>query len=261
MSTGLQFDEAAARGVEALYKTPDVVAQRSRILDVLALQPGDRVLDVGVGPGLLAYDMARMVGEKGVTAGIDVSEAMIAIAQQRCGELPSVDIRIGDATSLPFDAASFDAVVSTQVYEYVADMDSALAEVARVLRPSGRVVILDTDWDTAVWATEDRTRQRRILDAWEAHLHDPCLPRTLARRLERAGLCVVRREVIPFYNTAYHPNCYSFGMLFAIQNFVAGRGDITAEEAADWASEIRERGAQGDYSFSLNRYLFCAVKT
>ncbi len=261
MSTGIQFDEAAARGVEAMYKTPDIVAQRSRVLDVLGLQPGESVLDVGVGPGLLTFDMARIVGADGLCAGLDVSEAMIAMTNQRCAELPSVDIRVGDATSLPFDDASFDAVVSTQVYEYVAEIDLALREVARVLRPGGRVVILDTDWETAVWATDDRVRQRRILDAWEEHLHDPCLPHSLAGRLEQAGLQVIRRDVIPIYNTVYHPNCYSFGILFAIQNFVAGHKGVTEEEAKAWARELRDRGARGEYSFSLNRYLFAAIKS
>jgi ubiquinone/menaquinone biosynthesis C-methylase UbiE len=130
-----------------MYKTPDIVAQRSRVLDVLGLQPGESVLDVGVGPGLLTFDMARIVGADGLCAGLDVSEAMIAMTKQRCAELPSVDIRVGDSTSLPFDDATFDAVVSTQVYEYVAEIDLALREVARVLRPGGRVVILDTDWE------------------------------------------------------------------------------------------------------------------
>jgi arsenite methyltransferase len=70
----------------------------------------------------------------------------------------------------------------------------------------------------------------------------------------------VRREVIPFYNTAFHPNCYSFRMLYAIQSFAAGRRGVTAEEANAWADEIRQRGARGDYFFSVNRYLFAAVK-
>jgi arsenite methyltransferase len=62
MSGGLQFDEETSRKVEALYRTPDVVAQRSRVLKALGLTEGERVLDIGSGPGLLANEMAVLVG-------------------------------------------------------------------------------------------------------------------------------------------------------------------------------------------------------
>ena len=65
MSNGLQFDEEISRKVESLYMTPDVVAQRRQVLKALALREGERILDIGSGPGLLAYDMAASVGRNG----------------------------------------------------------------------------------------------------------------------------------------------------------------------------------------------------
>ncbi len=260
MSSIIEFDEAAAKGVERIYKTPDVVAQRARFLEALALRPGERVLDVGVGPGLLAYDMANIVGEEGRVAGVDLSEAMVAMSRARCAEQPWTDFRLADATKLPFDDECFEAVVSTQVYEYVPDVGAALAEASRVLRPGGRILILDTDWASVVWNTTDRARMRRVLDAWDEHLHDSHLPATLGKRLEDAGFRLQRREVIPLLNTSYHPHTYSFGILFAIQNFAAGRQGVTKEEADAWATDIRALGEAGEYFFSINRYLFGAVK-
>jgi SAM-dependent methyltransferase len=257
---GIDFDAAAARGLERMYGTPDVVAQRARVMRALAVRAGERVLDVGVGPGLLAFDLAATVGEGGRVAGIDASEAMLEMTRHRCREQPWTDFRHADATALPFEDAGFDAVVSTQVYEYVPAVDVALAEVARVLRPGGRVAILDTDWDSVVWHTEDRARMRRVLSAWDAHLHDPHLPATLAARLERAGLRVQRCEAIPIVNESLHAHCYSFGILFAIQRFVAGREEVGPAEAEAWAQELRALGERGDYFFSLNRYLFVAGK-
>ena len=260
MAAMIEFDEAAAKGVERIYRTPDVVGQRVRFLEALALRPGERVLDVGVGPGLLAHEMARIVGETGHVAGVDASEPMVAMSRARCAEQPWTDLRVADATELPFPDEAFDAVVSTQVYEYVPDMALALEEVFRVLRPGGRVQILDTDWDSVVWNTRDRARMRRVLDAWSEHLHDSHLPTTLGRKLEDAGFRLVRQEVIPLLNTSLHQETYSFGIIFAIQGFAAGRRGVSQEEAAAWAAELRELGEAGRYFFSLNRYLFGAVK-
>lgn len=254
----IEFDERVARGVEAMYATPDVAGQRRRVIELLAPSAGEQVLDVGAGPGFLLHEMAQAVGVAGRVVGIDPSEPMLALARRRCEEQPQVELRVGEATALPFDDASFDAVVSTQVYEYVADMEKALAEVRRVLRPGGRVLILDTDWDSIVWRTSDRARMRRVLEAWDEHLADPHLPQTLGNALEVAGLAVERVEVVPLVNPTLAPDTYSFGILAAIQGFVPGRCGVEQEEAEAWADELRARGAAGEYFFSLNRYVFLA---
>ena len=257
---GLTFDAAAARSIEKLYVTPDVVLQRARFVQLLAPRAGEYILDVGMGPGFLAHDLAPIVGERGLIAGVDASAVMVDLAAKRCEGRGPCELRLGDATALPFGDASFDAVTSTQVYEYVADMDKALAEVRRVLRPRGRVFILDTDWDSVVWNTGDPARMRRVLDAWDDHLHDPHLPAKLPALLARAGLAVAHVEVIPIVNAALHGHCYSHGILGAIAGFVPGHCGVTAEEAKAWAAELRELGARGEYFFSINRYAFGAVR-
>src|SRR4051812_22521173 len=145
MEAVLDFDEENARRLVAVYTTPDVVAQRRAIREALALRPGEQVLDIGSGPGLLAAEMAEEVGAEGGVHGIDPSDSMLAIARRRGNP---VDYRAGDALALPFRDEQFDVAVSTQVYEYVEDIEGALAEARRVLRPGGRLLVLDTDWDS-----------------------------------------------------------------------------------------------------------------
>ena len=256
----LKFDAAMARAVERMYKTPDVAGQRSQLIQGLALRSDERILDIGSGPGLLAFDLAHSVGESGAVCGLDASEAMVEIARERCAALPQAQFEVGDATALPYADGEFDAAVSTQVYEYVADIAGALSEAHRVLRPGGRLTILDTDWDSLVWHSRDRARMRRVLECWDAHLHDPHLPATLGPRLETAGFAVVRREIIPLFNAPHSPHSYSAYIAGAIQAFVAGRPEVGPELAQAWGDEQRELAAAGESFFSLNRYVFAALR-
>jgi ubiquinone/menaquinone biosynthesis C-methylase UbiE len=260
MSTGLQYDEESSRRVEAMYMTPDVVAQRHAVLRAMALRTGERVVDVGSGPGYLAADMGAAVGPTGRICGIDISDSMIAMARARCVEQPWVELRVGDATQLPFADGEFDVAVSTQVCEYVSDASRALEELHRVLRPGGRALILDTDWDSMVWHTTDRGRMDRVLAAWNDHCVDPYLPRTLAPTLTRLGFLVQHRDVIPLFNPVYDANTYSYGLIGLIGAFVVGRRGVTQEEVTAWAGDLRQLGEDGSYFFSVNRYLFVALK-
>lgn len=258
--TDLRFDDAATEGLLALYVTPDVIAQRAEFLAALEPRTGERVLDVGSGPGFLAAAIAGATGASGVVCGIDVSEPLLAAAKRHCGHLPWVEFRQADATQLPFPDQVFDAAISTQVLEYVRDVDAALAEIHRVLRPGGRVVIVDTDWGSIVWESPNPERMRRILAAWEQHAADVYLPRTLANKLARAGFRMQSQQIIPLFNPSYDPNTYSNRIIDLIVPFVSGRNGITRDEAEEWAKDLRQAGKQGDYFFSLNRYLFTVQK-
>jgi SAM-dependent methyltransferase len=256
----LQFDEETSKRVEATYLTPDVVEQRRRLVDLVAMKPGERVVDIGSGPGLLACDIAAAFGPDGAVDGVDPSDSMLAIARRReppPGSAP-IEFHRGDAYKLPFDEGTFDAAVSTQVYEYVEDMPAALAEARRVLRPGGRILILDTDWDSVVWHSRDEERMRRILAAWDEHLADPHLPRKLTGLLERAGFSVTELAAIPLLNAGYDMNTYSAGLVGFVRGFVPGHQGLTHEDADAWAADLASLGR--DYFFSVNRYVFVAAR-
>jgi SAM-dependent methyltransferase len=256
----MPFDEATSRRVEATYSTPDVAGQRRTILAALGLKPGEDVLDIGSGPGYLACEMGSGVGPGGSVTGVDPSENMLSIARARPRPAGSalVEFRAGEATALPCAGNSFDVVTSTQVYEYVEDVPAALAEARRVLRPGGRLLVLDTDWDSIVWQSGDAGRMRRVLRAWDGHLADPHLPRRLAGLLGEAGFSVTQVAAIPLLNVGYDPDTYSAGLIEFVAAFVPRRTDITAAEVTAWASDLTGLGPA--YFFSLNRYLFLGVR-
>jgi ubiquinone/menaquinone biosynthesis C-methylase UbiE len=257
----LGFGENEARRVEAIYQTPDVVAQRERVLDALALRPGERVADLGCGPGLLALQMAERVGPDGEIQCIDASESMMALARRRCAALSGVHLRVGDVATLPYADHSFDAAVCTQVYEYVPDIDRALGELYRVLKPGGRVVVVDTDWESCVWHSSDQGRMRRMIEAWDRHCPHPQLPRTLAAQLRSVGFENLRVDTITLINDRYHPDTYSFGVIPQLAAYASKHGLVPREEADAWVADLQELGKRGEYFFSLNRYLFFARRS
>jgi arsenite methyltransferase len=258
--SAFKFDGEVSRKVESLYRAPEVVAQRSEVLRALNLSAGERVLDIGSGPGLLAQEMAIAVGPNGRVWGLDASEAMIAMASDRCAGQPWAVFRTADATALPYPADSFDAAVSTQVYEYVPDIPAALAELHRVLRPGGRAVILDTDYGSLVIHTEDPPRMARVLKAWDEHFVHAYLPRALSSELRSAGFTIRRRASIPMFNPEFEDNTYAKGMLEMMASFAPGRNGVTPGEADAWFAEFAKLGAEGKFFFSVNRYLFVAEK-
>lgn len=260
MAATFGFDDELSRLVESTYLTADVVEQRHTLLSRLRLEPGDRVLDVGCGPGLLACEMAAAVGAAGSVVGIDPSEAMLSLASGRAPQpgAGAVSFRAGEATALQFADRSFDVVTATQVYEYVRDLPSALGQAGRVLRAGGRLCVLDTDWGSVVWHASDPERMARVLIAWDEHLVHPHLPRRLTGLLTGAGFEVVHRSTMPLFNAGYAADTVSAGIMHLVHGFVPGHAGVTAAEADAWRDDLVSLGP--DYFFSVNRYLFVAVK-
>lgn len=255
----LQFDEHGARQIQRVYSTPDVVQQRTEVLALLSVQSGERVLDIGSGPGFLVASLADAVGPTGAVHGLDPSAAMNTVARAVVGDRPWVSIDEGDAVALPYPDSVFDAATSTQVYEYVADIPKALRELRRILRVGGRALVLDTDWDSVVWHVADRERHHRVMAAWEEHLTHSHLPCTLPGHLRRAGFRVTGRHLIPLFNPTFEQNTYSALTMETIARFAAGRRGVTAADADAWIADLRERGAEDDYLFSINRYCFLGL--
>ncbi len=114
---------------------------RMEILQALALREGERVLEIGSGPGLLAQAVGRAVGPDGRVVGIEINPGLVKSSKALCADLPWVDIGSGDIRNgLPFPDGEFDAVTAASVLQYItdADLDAVLAEVQgrRYFQPS-----------------------------------------------------------------------------------------------------------------------------
>jgi SAM-dependent methyltransferase len=255
----LQFDDATSRLMEEFNASAGATMRRSRLLEILGLQPGEHVLDVGPGPGHYAFDMSSAVGNAGHVAGVDNARNSLETAQRRCSGLTNVSFYLGDAVDLPFAEATFDAAISTQTFEYLPNVEAALAEIFRVLKPGGRVLIHDTEWDAWAWHSSDRARMNRIMEVWDNHLADPHLPQTLGSRLTAAGFKDVRIEPLVHVETTYSPTSMSAILIKFVAGYVTSQG-IPDSEATAWADDLRTLGSSGHYFFSSNEYIFTGIK-
>ena len=185
MSPATQEQIGAAEAYEELL-VPALLRQWApRVADAAGIRPGQRVLDVACGTGILAREAASRVGPTGRVTGIDASPGMIAVAR-RLG--PAIEWRDGIAEALPYPDQAFDAVVSQFGLMFFTDRRQALAEMQRVLVPGGRLAV--AVWgaleDIPAYATlvklVDEMAGRQAADALRA-------PFVLGSRQELAALC------------------------------------------------------------------------
>ena len=166
-------------------------------LDLAALAPGDRVLDLGSGSGTDAFCAAVQVGESGRVVGVDFTDDQVAKAtrlrdRDGFGQAEFVEASIDD---LPFEDASFDAVISNGVINLSPLKGRVFAEAARVLRPGGRLAIADI-----VSGKPLKERTRRNVELWAACIAGAIPRSSYLQTIETAGFQV--GEV--------HPNDYRF---------------------------------------------------
>jgi len=233
--SGLTFTDEAACHLEKTYSTEDIVAQRLETIRHLNLSAGERVLDVGCGPGFLCEQMGEIVGRCGAVVGIDISRDLLALCDRR-KHSAWLSYEVGDATKLRYPDGSFDVVVCTQVAEYI------------------------PDWDALVWFSEDANRMAAVLRSWEAHCSHPRLPRTMPHRLKNAGFRLDAAFVYSLLNLSYDEDSYSKGLSTIIKKFVGERGDVSASDLNDWLNEFDRLNEAGRYFFSSNRYIFKAAR-
>jgi arsenite methyltransferase len=256
----LVFDEGMARAIERMYESRDYKRRRAAVRAALGATPGDRVLDIGCGPGFYCAELVAEVGAKGSVVGVDGSASMLALAARRCEGAENVEFQEADATSLPVPDSSVDRALSVQVLEYIAEPDAVLAEIYRALHPGGRIVVWDIDWATVSLHSKDPMRMERVMGAFEEHLAHPSLPRTLAPRMRAAGFTGVEMQAHAFAACELDPETYGGALLPGISSFVPGREQVTDEQARAWLAEQHQLGERGEYFFSSTQFCFAATK-
>jgi arsenite methyltransferase len=251
------YDEAMAKQQEALAATPDKKRDRDIVLGKLALRPCESVLEIGSGNGIFCREMLDAMGWDGHVCGLDNAEPMIRLAKALC---PQADFHLGSATTLPFDDARFDAVTGAQVLCFIDDQTAAVREMFRVLKPGGRLVVLDTDWRSLVWNCADQKMMDRVMKLFTSVYADAHVPRTLSRRLEGAGFRIRDRLSHVILNWSLTSENYAGQTIGFVRPMMEKSADFSDDDWTEWIADQKATNESGEYLFSLNRYVFCAEK-
>jgi ubiquinone/menaquinone biosynthesis C-methylase UbiE len=134
---------ACPYGQRVWVEAPHPIITRERLRSVLAPEPGERILEIGPGVGYYTLDMAEWVGLEGTIEIFDLQQEFLDHVGKRAVErgLANINPTQGDATALPYEDDSIDAVVLTAVLGEIPDPVAALRQIQRVLKPSGRLVV------------------------------------------------------------------------------------------------------------------------
>lgn len=245
-------------GLDAMAADPQIRRVRDAALAALAPSPGQRLLDVGSGAGEVARELAGIVGPDGHVTALDLSAASVEVARGR-HDGGSVDYLVGDIQKLDFPDAAFDGVRTERVLQHLADPDLAVAELARVTRPGGRVCLVDTDWQSMAL---DGLPADLVATVRQAALngivrHHPDMGRTLRRRLVRAGLADVGCEPVTLWFTT--PEAASAVLPFVDPRIPPKAGLIPGELREQWFTAIAEAGARSEFLAALT--IWVAVGT
>jgi len=153
--------------LESTNNDPSVKACKQLAIEALAPQAGEHILDVGCGLGHITIEVARLVGGAGRVTAIDISEIMIREVRKRLSDDygERVEFRVEDAHRMSLENHTFDGCLVINTLMHCGKPAKVLSEVKRVLKPHGRLVVLEPDWQTLVVSTGNRLADDIAVDA------------------------------------------------------------------------------------------------
>jgi len=245
----------AVRKLERFGRTEAERAARRRYLDLLAPRPGEKVVDVGAGTGLITLDIAARLRPSGKVVAIDPSAALLDYARRAAEAAGLGDVfeaKVGDGRALPFADRSVEAAFCHWVLLHVDPAATVLHELKRVTRPGGRVMCVEMDWETAIVHPGERALTRRILNFSSDRHIDGWTGRRLTSLFKECGLVDVTIEAIVDVDQSGDAAWLEF-IKERAQNAVEG-GVISDAEARVWTGAIEAAAAGDRYFFAVTQF-------
>jgi len=229
---------------------------RDWTMAVLAPLPGETAVDVGSGTGECAQELAAAVGPDGDSVGVEPNAGMREVATERAAAAGCTAKFVdGEAYALPLPDASVDVLRCERVFQHLAEPERAAAEIARVLRPGGRAVVIDSDWATAILHPSDPAVAGVFSQSMLRRTANPLSGRRLPGLLTAAGLRVTdigsQALVQPSLENAMP--LIQMGLTLGCQENL-----ISAEAAHQFVADLTAAAAVGDFHMSVTMFAVLA---
>jgi ubiquinone/menaquinone biosynthesis C-methylase UbiE len=241
-----QPDTAPAPFIELLDildNHADIKNFRTEAAKRLNLTPVHNVLDVGCGIGGATFQLADLIGSTGRVAGVDISSALIDVARSRAIKRHCLEFHVCDACAIPFPDGFFDAARSERLFLYMPDRLAAIYELKRVVKPGGRVCLIDTDFDCTAIYSDNPALTRKMTSIVAASIPNPNSARDLPALVKKAGLRDTQTEA--FAVTTPHEILLR-GMTGSLYK-AAEDGLVPRAEVDEWIAEQSSINMRGDF--------------
>jgi SAM-dependent methyltransferase len=227
---------------------------------LLRLRPGDRILDVGCGCGDDLRELAALVTPHGCAVGIDSSQSMIDEARQRnAGCELALRFERGDAAQLRWHADYFDACRADRVFQHLPDPQRALNEMLRVLKPGGRVLIVDRDWGMVAVQASDVETTRVVLNRACAGIRNGWMGRGLGGLFKKAGVIDAEVQAKSISINRFAVADTLLDLRVVLEHAIA-EALVSQDVAAKWLNDLLDRDAASQFVATVTLYIACGRK-
>ncbi|WP_405487885.1 methyltransferase domain-containing protein [Nocardia sp. NBC_00511] len=263
--SGLRPDRFDRDGQDQLVDVQDLQAAlpgirrlRTWAHEALAVRPGERAVDIGSGTGSEVFTFAESVGATGTAVGVEPDPNLLHAAERRAAQAESTATFVtGDAYGLPFGNDTFDVALCERVFGHLTSPARAAGEIARVLRPGGRVVVMDSDWGTAIVHPGDRHVVHEVVETMIARTTNPFAGRRLAGQLTQAGLVV---DSIGSHALVQDGGIGAGALVARIADMAVARSAITQAQRDQLLADLEAGAASGDIHLSVTMFAVLAHK-
>ena len=246
------------------HRTVGSIAEQQRFyVDMLNPATGERILDAGCGRGAtLIVGLAQSPASS--WHGAEYRALAVAACRRAA---PDARLTTADLRWLPYREAAFDVLLSRDSLECVPKPLEAIVEMARVLKPGGRLLLCHWDWHSQRFNVGDVALARRLSDifaetqqSWMEHI-DPAMGRKLRGLVSRfKGLEVLQAGVVTLAETEWRDGAFGYEQSLAIDDLLTQRGNLSPSDSARWLSELEIARSSGSYRYSLNHHFVLARK-
>ncbi len=245
----MKFDSDIGKLARLMAESIAGTSRRNAILSEMRIQPGDTIIDVGCGAGHLLPHLAKAVGGSGTIYGLDPTTDQMEQAKKRCEDFQNIIFIEEHADKSDLQDESCDSATSTQALEYIPNVDAALDEITRIIKPGGAFVNISILWDHFKFFGADEKLNDKVHEAFRAHCSHQMLPMELPGKLAHRGFSMIRDKSLAYLITKRDENSPARYTEAVMANFALTQG-MTEAEVSDWKSQLEAAEQQGRFGFT-----------